>query len=198
MALVYEATLTKTPFSEERMSWCDNIEANLAQRLKPILSAMYVSKLEQKRTYPEWLPFISKKIHLLLGIQSAIFQRLHGITQLLCIPLFLCLVCSLTKSREEALGFNPEAGLTGKGAQRFSYPSLLTFYLDFSCVICFYSTTNSMQNRPPFIRLLFIQSYVFHSTYQAFMFLFWFSFFFFLIFSFLPLFLHSIYIVRVW
>ena len=41
MALVDEATLTKLQFSEERMSWCDNIEATLAQRLEPKFSAMY-------------------------------------------------------------------------------------------------------------------------------------------------------------
>ena len=52
MALVDEAILTKLPFSEERMSWCGNIEANLAQRLEPKFSAMYVSQLEWKRTYP--------------------------------------------------------------------------------------------------------------------------------------------------
>ena len=103
MAWVDEAFLTKLPFSEEGMSWCDNIEANLAQTLEPKFSAMYVSQLERKRTYPHWLHFIksSKNIHLLLGIQCAIFQRLHGITQLLCISLFLCLVCSLTNKKQE-------------------------------------------------------------------------------------------------
>ena len=47
MALVDETFLPMLTFSEERMSWCDNTQTNLAQTRQPKLSAMYVSQLER-------------------------------------------------------------------------------------------------------------------------------------------------------